>query len=224
MFGNNPKRKPVNGSGDSLDIQSIFRTFQGEGIFVGYPSVFVRLGGCNLDCSFCDTEFENFSNKSIDQIIDQVNLLSGESNNYKTHNLIVITGGEPFRQPIEKLCDQLINLGYIVQIETNGTIFRDVHSDVKIICSPKNTNGFHIIRDDLLKRIDALKFIISASDNKYNYVGDVGQKKYNTKIYVQPMDEYDKVKNKANIEYVKKLADKEGYIICLQTHKILEIE
>lgn len=224
MFGNNPKRKPVSGSGDFLDIQAIFRTFQGEGIFVGYPSVFVRLGGCNLDCSFCDTEFEDFTSKSLNEIIEQVDLLSGELSNNRTHNLVVITGGEPFRQPIAQLCEKLIKSNYDVQIETNGTLYSDIHPDVKIICSPKNTNGFHIIRDDLLKRIDALKFIISANNQKYNHVGDVGQNKYNTKIYVQPMDEYDVQKNKANIEYVKKLADEKGYIICLQTHKILDIE
>ena len=57
MFGKNPIRKPENHDGNFLKIQEIFYTIQGEGIYSGYPAVFVRLGGCNLACKFCDTDF-----------------------------------------------------------------------------------------------------------------------------------------------------------------------
>lgn len=224
MFGKNPIRKPEKGDGTTLQIQQIFATFQGEGPFVGHPAIFIRLGGCNLACDFCDTEFESFEEIQLDEILNKTNILSGKSNANFTHRLVVITGGEPFRQPIEKLCDELINLGYKIQIETNGTIYRNINKDVKIICSPKTTAKYTAIRDDLLKRIDCLKFIISATHPLYQNIGDVGQSKYNTPVYVQPMDEYDTLKNKQNLQYTIKLASENGYNISLQTHKIMGID
>ena len=55
-----------------IDVQEIFPTLQGEGPFVGYPSVFIRLGGCNLACDFCDTEFDSYKNFSLEKIIIDV--------------------------------------------------------------------------------------------------------------------------------------------------------
>ena len=76
MFGKNPIRKAEKGDGSVLQIQEIFPTVQGEGPHTGVPSVFVRLGGCNLACSFCDTEFENFENWSVDDIVAEVEVFS----------------------------------------------------------------------------------------------------------------------------------------------------
>ncbi len=222
MFGNNPIRGLEKGDGTVLYIQEIFRTFQGEGPFVGYPAVFVRLGGCNLACSFCDTEFESFSEMKLEDLLTQADELSGRAEGDFTHRLVVITGGEPFRQPIENLCNELITRGYFVQIETNGTLYRKIHNDVSIVCSPKNTgSGYHKIRDDLRERIDAFKFIISAHDSLYANVGDVGQG--DIPVYVQPMDEYDEGKNKKNLELTIKLAQENGYRISLQLHKLVGV-
>src|SRR3989338_10974174 len=135
MFGKNKILKPENGDGLKLKVQEIFATFQGEGPYVGYPSVFVRLGGCNLTCDFCDTEFDDFVEFTLDEIIAKIILLA------KNCELIVISGGEPLRQPIAPLCQKLIDCGFLVQIETNGTIFRKIPRQVKIICSPKTANG-----------------------------------------------------------------------------------
>ena len=224
MFGKNPKRPAINSDGRTLDVQEIFPTIQGEGPNTGMPSVFIRLGGCNLACEFCDTEFETFKNKNTDDIIEEIKSLSFSPNGIRTKNLVVITGGEPFRQNIEYLCEKLIAEKFKVQIETNGTIFRNIPKDVEIVCSPKNTgNGYGLVREDLLQRVNALKFIISATDVKYNNVAEVGQSKFKIPVYVQPMDEYEEKKNKNNLELVKKLALENGYLISLQTHKILGI-
>ena len=226
MFGKNPKRAAEKGSGDELFVQSIFATFQGEGPFVGYPSVFIRLGGCNLACTFCDTEFESFKEIKLNDILEQVEMLAkSKDSGQRIRNLVVITGGEPFRQPIALLCDSLLNRGFEVQIETNGTLYRPVHKSVHIICSPKNTgNGYGQIREDLLERITALKFIISASINLYDHIAEVGQSKFDIPIYLQPMDEYDQDKNLQNMKHTVKLADKIGARICVQMHKYLGIE
>lgn len=140
MFGNNKILPPTTHDGDFLDVQEIFATLQGEGNFVGQPAVFVRLGGCNLACKFCDTDFDNFEKISLTNILQKIHNLALNQNNKRVRNLVVITGGEPLRQPIEKFCQKLINDNFLVQIETNGTLFRNLPKEVKIICSPKFSN------------------------------------------------------------------------------------
>lgn len=224
MHGKNPVRKPEKGDGSELFVQEIFATFQGECYYAGVPSVFIRLGGCNLTCSFCDTEFEDFEKKTVEDIISQADKLSKNSIGKRVRHLIVLTGGEPFRQPINLLCTKLLDQGFIIQIESNGTIFREIPEEVEIVCSPKNpNNNTPKLRDDILQRCNALKFIISASELGYSDVWDVGVDTYDIPIYLQPMDEHDEVKNKANLELVKTLAFENGYNISLQTHKIMEV-
>ncbi len=225
MFGKNQILKPETHDGSHLNVQEIFPTLQGEGCYVGYPAVFVRLGGCNLACDFCDTEFETYQNFSLQKILDEVQKISKNSEEKVVRNLVVITGGEPMRQPIERLCEELIKLNFLVQIETNGTIFRKLPPQVKIICSPKITNKkYHQIRSDLLLRINAFKFIISKNKKNYQEVAEVGQTKSKIPVYIQPMDEYDETKNQANLQHVLDLSQKHGYLVSLQIHKILKIK
>ncbi len=217
MFGKNKKLKPENHSGENLDVQEIFPTLQGEGPYVGQPATFIRLGGCNLACEFCDTEFESYKKFSLSEILSEVKKFAKK--------LVVITGGEPMRQPIERLCDELVKLGFLVQIETNGTIFRELNPGVKIICSPKVTAGkYHQIRPDLISRINAFKFILSKSNENYRDVVDVGQSETAAPVYLQPMDEYDENKNRENLKYAADLCLERGFFLSLQTHKILGIK
>ena len=216
MFGKNPIRPPEKGDGSTLNVVEIFATLQGEGPFVGQPSVFVRLGGCNLACGFCDTEFEQFEEMELACVVDRVQQLGGT-----THDLVVITGGEPLRQNIAPLCEALLAKGLRVQIETNGTLWRELPNGVNIVCSPKISDGkYHPIRPDLLARVDALKFIVSVDDVDYRTVGEVGQAGTTISIYVQPMDEYDPVKNAANAAHALALAQAHGYRLSMQMHKI----
>lgn len=224
MFGKNKKLKPVKGDGSTLEVKEIFKTFQGEGPFVGVPAIFIRLAGCNLACDFCDTDFDDGKSYDLNDLIEEINALALDENNKRTRYLAVITGGEPFRQPIEKLCEELLGFEYTVQIESNGTIYRDISDEICVINSPKNTGkGYKKLRPDVLARANFLKFIISASDPDYDHVPEVGQTKYDIPVYVQPMDEQDPEKNKKNLEYTVALADKNGYNLSLQMHKIIGV-
>lgn len=223
MFGNNPIRKPLKGDGSTLEVKEIFPTLQGEGPLAGMPSVFIRLGGCNLACSFCDTDFEDYRNMSTSDVVTQAKELALEEGKF-VRKLTVITGGEPFRQPIEKLCDGLLAAGFDVQIETNGTLYRPLDERVQIVCSPKNVSGKYArIHEDLLQRLTALKFLISAHDKAYGEVPEVGQTEYNIPVFIQPLDEQDTKKNEENILLAQKLAFQHGHRLSLQLHKILGI-
>jgi len=220
MFGKNPIRAPVQDDGKVLQVQEIFHTIQGEGPFVGMPAIFVRLGGCNLACEFCDTEFESFQPLLLDQIMQEIAILQ---EGVKT-NLIVLTGGEPMRQNIQPFCQLMIERGFVVQIETNGTIFRNLPEEVSIVCSPKTSKfGYSKIRPDLLEKLTAIKFVVSKTLLNYSQVADVGQSEFNIPVYVQPMDECDEEKNKQNTEYAIELVQKYGYRLSLQTHKFINI-
>ncbi len=219
MFGKNPKRAPEKGDGSTLQVVEIFPTLQGEGPFTGHPAVFVRLGGCNLACDFCDTEFEAFHAMDLSAVVDEVVKQAAG-----LRDLVVITGGEPLRQEIAPLCRELLARGLRVQIETNGTLWRQLPESVHVVCSPKVTDGrYHKLRPDLLARVDALKFIVATDSDEYRDVADVGQAGLDIPVYVQPMDVGDVNRNRANTAHAAQLAQANGYRLSLQTHKILGI-
>ncbi len=218
MFGKNKPLPFQQNYNHHLDVVNIFKTIQGEGAYAGTPAIFIRLGGCNLKCSFCDTEFDSFKNLHIDNIIKQITALAAN-----TIKLVVITGGEPLRQNIQELCELLLRADFKVQIETNGTIFRELNHNVMIICSPKNYNGigYKHIDKKIFKRADYFKFIISANNKNYNKVPPEFEQLNN--VYIQPMDEYNDQLNQDNQKLCVELALQYNYNISIQTHKILNI-
>jgi 7-carboxy-7-deazaguanine synthase len=226
MFGKNPKLKPEYRQCNILKVNNIFVTFQGEGPYVGYPSIFIRLSGCNLACNFCDTEFDSYKEMKIEEIIAEgyTKLEDFKKTTEARKALVVITGGEPMRQNISMLCNELINRGHLVQVESNGTLISpDIPKEVKIVCSPKVTNGkYHKIRPEILARVIAVKFIVSAHNQDYSDIGDVGQE--SIPVYIQPMDEYDAAKNQRNLQLAMNLCFQHNHILCLQTHKFIGID
>lgn len=107
----------------------VFATVQGEGASLGVPSVFVRLGGCNLQCSFCDTaytwDWARFDKKkeTVDLSVDEVAALALDVAKDGVRN-VVFTGGEPLLQQsdLAALASRMKERGFRVEIETNGTI------------------------------------------------------------------------------------------------------
>jgi len=222
MFGKNKVYKPHNNP-NFLDVQEIFPTIQGEGLFVGWPVVFLRLGGCNLQCLFCDTEFDNYQAVSIEEIIKKIQQFSYNENQQRVRKLVVITGGEPMLQPIELLCQTLIAYGFLVQIETNGTFYRKLASEVKIICSPKNNKNQTLQVQSWWKNsISAFKFVVSKNFLGYDkiFYDLVG---FDIPVYVQPIDENCAKKNSDNLNLALDICNKYGYILSLQTHKIIGV-
>jgi len=104
-------------SKDTLRINEIFYSLQGEGKTVGLPTTFIRLTGCPLRCAYCDTEYAFYGGetKSIDDILQKVAQLGAR--------YINVTGGEPLAQKrVHDLMSQLCDAGYHVSLETSGAL------------------------------------------------------------------------------------------------------
>lgn len=218
----------------TLEVHSIFSTIQGEGPFCGRPAVFVRLAGCNLQCPGCDTEYtqnrERLNYGSILQNIEE-RLMATSSN----ANLIVISGGEPFRQNIAPFCDFLIENDFDVQIETNGSmqIPMELSQLVTVVCSPKTAK----LHPSALHRANAFKYVMKAGnvqeedglplqalDHRATPYIARPHKSFRGKIYLQPMDEQDAGYNADNVQAVLESAMKHNYTVQLQIHKLLNVE
>jgi 7-carboxy-7-deazaguanine synthase len=122
-----------------LVVTEIFYSLQGEGPFIGLPSVFIRLGGC-IDplCPWCDTEYawHEFVEMGTDKILVEVNRYACKD--------VVITGGEPFLQwelGLKDLHCELVENGYRIFYETSGKVDIPGLEDATIIMSPKNIEG-----------------------------------------------------------------------------------
>lgn len=100
---------------DTLFINEIFHSIQGESSWSGSPCIFIRLTGCNLRCRYCDTEYAFHEGKKI-SIVD----IMHEVGKYST-KLVEVTGGEPLLQPaVHKLMTRLCDSGKQVLLETSG--------------------------------------------------------------------------------------------------------
>jgi 7-carboxy-7-deazaguanine synthase len=231
MRGKNPVRPQELSDGESsLWVQSIFYTLQGEGPFVGQPAIFIRLGGCNLKCYWCDTDFESSQWKpSLSEIMQTVEQLINPR-----CKLAVITGGEPFRQNLAPLVVQLLQRGLKVQIETNGTLWVDLpeDKDIHIICSPKTS----FVHERIRERVSAYKYVVAESDldpedglpifstQQEGVRTRLARPGKEDRVYVMPRDSFEPEQNKRNQDAAAQSALQFGYNLTLQTHKILGLE
>jgi len=149
---------------DRLNISEIFFSIQGESTYAGLPSIFIRLAGCNLRCSWCDTEYaqEDGAGKALtlDEIMTEIGKFPCR--------LVEVTGGEPLHQEgTTKLLDRLLAADYEVLLETNGTIDlravnREVRKIIDIKCpSSGHDNSFLMENLDAVTEKDEVKFIIA---------------------------------------------------------------
>lgn len=215
-----------------LDVHSIFHTIQGEGPYAGHPAIFIRLAGCNLQCPGCDTDYTTGRKEMhVSDILDEV-----VENSYPLPNLVVITGGEPFRQPSTvDLCNVLGDMGFTVQVETNGSFWpgEKLDPEVTIVCSPK-TGSVH---KKLAERIDAFKYVLHADSidledglpilalgHSANPRVARPPKDFKGAVYVQPMDSKNELQNHRNQQAAVKSCMEFGYTLQLQIHKIIGVE
>lgn len=239
-----PKKKALVYNG-TYGVNQIFHTIQGEGPFAGTPAIFVRLSGCNLQCPMCDTEYSRSLIMTEKQILCAVQQLHknfgcnspGEPWIEANCNLVVISGGEPFRQIIGPLVSILLDNGYNVQVETNGTLFQKLpfeNERLMIVCSPKTGS----VNRSLAPYIFSYKYVATKGSLEDSHDGlpihalehpNSGMlarppEGFEGPIYLQPVDEKDQDKNAKNLEAVVRSCLQFGYKLCIQLHKIIGVE
>ncbi|MGE0001310.1 MAG: 7-carboxy-7-deazaguanine synthase QueE [Fimbriimonadaceae bacterium] len=159
----------------ALRIAEVFASIQGEGIWSGVPSAFVRVSGCNLRCSWCDTPYASWNPEGP---IREVSDIAAEVHGLRVRH-VVLTGGEPMLfDAIEPLARDLSERGHVVTVETAGTVFREISCDLMSV-SPKLANSTPVgaeadrhetVRSELAPLIRLLghydcqlKFVVQAS-------------------------------------------------------------
>lgn len=232
-----PIQKRFSSDGSILDVHSLFSTIQGEGPFTGHRAVFIRLAGCNLQCPLCDTDYSTDCWKSspfnINELVKEM---------IPAPALVIITGGEPFRQNIHPLVQKLLDEGYTVQIETNGTLsipsiaFAELCSldtternKCFVVCSPKAGS----VHPSISSIACAYKYVMAhdsvSDDGLPSHV--LGLPAFSARppenlstVYLQPCDSKDEAINELNLKACVASVMKHGYILQLQVHKIINME
>ncbi|PCH95257.1 MAG: 7-carboxy-7-deazaguanine synthase QueE [Gammaproteobacteria bacterium] len=218
-------------------INELFETIQGEGSFTGQPSIFIRLQGCPVGCSWCDTkqtweielsdevtkeimlaksqETSQWSNASIEQILTII----GEREYRAKH--IVITGGEPCMVDLTPLCNAFDKLGYSTQVETSGTFEIRVSNKCWVTVSPKvNMRGGYPILSSAMTRANEIKHPIATMQHVDDLKALLAEHNIvNTPIYLQPISQ----KNRAT-ELAIETCIANNWRLSVQVHKYLGIE
>jgi organic radical activating enzyme len=219
MFGTNEiigKKYFKDAPTDSLFVTSMFFTLQGEGPYAGMPALFIRLAKCNLDCSFCDTYFDDGDWLTFDQLDQKMHDAINEfwskqgratpawANNGIDHPgvVLVMTGGEPLLQDnISAFMSRQLPRFKAVQVESNGIPVTEVPEGVTLVCSPKcmEKNGvatkYLAPSKTILDRADCLKFVMSSdAASPYNNIPEWAhewkRQHPHKEIYCSPMNVY----------------------------------
>ena len=218
-------------------INELFETIQGEGSFTGQPSIFIRLQGCPVGCSWCDTkhtwdielsdevtkelmlaksqESSQWASLSIEQILTLIS-----ERDYQAKH-IVITGGEPCMVDLTPLCDAFDALGYSSQVETSGTFEIKVSNKCWVTVSPKvNMRGGYPILSSAMTRADEIKHPIATRQHVDDLKALLAEHNVvNTPIYLQPISQ----KNRAT-ELAIETCIANNWRLSVQVHKYLGIE
>lgn len=155
-------------------ITEIFKSIQGEGTRAGLPCIFVRLTGCNLRCTWCDTAYAFHGGKkmSVEEVLARVDELAGRQQNgvgaRATVPLVELTGGEPLLQEeIYPLAERLLAAGYTVMIETSGERYvgklpKEVIKIVDVKCPDSGEpDTFEMRNLEAMGKEDEVKFVLA---------------------------------------------------------------
>lgn len=201
-----------------IEVVEIFDSIQGEGSWIGLPVTFIRLAGCNLNCSWCDTDWSSGKLMEVEQVAQLVH-----------YDRVVITGGEPLMD-VHNLIDlvlairRLTKVGTLIAVETNGSYgTREISGIVDwVVCSPKPDNNWKIHEDCWP---DEFKYVV---DGRFDPSTDIHLEKYNgPTIWLQPesslMDQRFKEAYEMAMEFSSNPDRRYRLRVGVQLHKILGV-
>jgi len=218
-------------------INELFETLQGEGSFTGQPSIFIRLQGCPVGCSWCDTK--HTWDIELDDQVTPVEMLAKKEETSKWANYtpaevlalfkekqfrakhVVVTGGEPCMVDLTPLCGLLEQQGYSTQIETSGTFEINTTAKCWVTVSPKvNMRGGYEVLESAMLRANEIKHPIATEQ----HVDDLKtllalHQVDNTAIYLQPISQ-----KKRATELAIETCIANNWRLSVQVHKYIGIE
>jgi 7-carboxy-7-deazaguanine synthase len=218
-------------------INELFETIQGEGSFTGQPSIFIRLQGCPIGCSWCDTKhtWEIELSDEVSQntmlakaqetsqwaamTVDQILALVKEKGFQAKH--IVITGGEPCMVDLTPLCEAFELQEYSTQVETSGTFDIRVSDKCWVTVSPKiNMRGGYAILNSAMIRANEIKHPV-ATEHHVSELKDLLAEHNikSTPIYLQPISQKPRATELAIATCIAN-----NWRLSVQVHKYLGIE
>lgn len=221
-------------------ITEIFKSVQGEGTRAGLPCVFVRLTGCNLRCTWCDTAYAFHGGKkmSVEEVLSRVDELcgrgEGQSGAEAAVPLVELTGGEPLLQEeIYPLAEALVKHGYTTMIETSGEKFvgrlpREVIKIVDVKCPDSGeADTFEAKNLEAVDEKDEIKFVLSTRRD-YEFARDftrehrlaerVKQVLFSP-VFPDPNGKWEGLEPRALVEWI--LSDGLPVRLGLQLHKFI---
>lgn len=196
----------------TLPVMEYFYTIQGEGFYQGKAAYFIRLGGCDVGCVWCDVKESWDATKhpliKIEDLITEVKKTPAE--------IVIITGGEPLMHNLDELTNQLKAAGLKTNIETSGAHPLSGYWDW-ICLSPKK---FKAPLDEVIPKADELKVVVFNKSDFYWAEKYAAQVSKNCKLYLQP--EWDKATQVTPliIDYIK---DNPKWELSLQLHKYINV-
>ena len=211
---------------DKLVVNEIFGSIDGEGIRTGELATFIRLAGCNLRCSYCDTDYSlkatDGEEITIEEIVNKVKEIG-----YKN---ITLTGGEPLiHKNVDKLIDKLIEEGFKLNIETNGAVDITPYIAKKLILTvdykTKSSGMIKYMENkniSLLRDYDVFK-IVCCKDDFEDIKELLKNNQIKSYIYLSPI--FGKIEYYELVDFLKEL-HKEGIDtskirVQVQLHKII---
>ena len=194
-----------------MRVNEIFYSIQGEGAHSGEAAIFIRLSGCNLKCSFCDTKHQSFQNLSEEEICAEISEYPA--------NLVVITGGEPALQLTHSLVDKIHRLNKKVAVETNGT--RKLPANVDwITVSPKEAY-VSLAGKIVTNTANEVKIVLDGKTLYADPTWGIVAEHY----YVQPCDTGNEQQNREIINHcINFVKANPKWKLSLQTQKILKVQ
>ncbi len=202
----------MNTTEEKLPVVETFYSIQGEGLNTGKPAFFIRLGGCDVCCTWCDEKiawdesiFPRMSTIELIKLVEQ----SGSST-------VVLTGGEPFRHKLTSLTDELVSRNIRCMVETSGTEIITGTWDW-ITVSPKKQ---HPPLPQSLLQANELKVVVQKKEDFLWAEENASKTRLNIELYLQP--EWSRI-NEILPEIIRYIKHNSKWRLSVQLHKFINI-
>lgn len=203
-----------------FSVVELFESVQGEGANVGLPAVFLRLGGCNLSCPWCDTNFSLFEMLDVETIL---NRLSAFPNRH-----LILTGGEPSIHPsLDILMTHLKQAGFWIALETNGMI--DLSPALRqkldyISTSPKAHVASNYLESRMIRQADEVRIVVDG--DVFDFCNRMRSQMSATRYFLSPCSRNGQMNVSETLLLLKRLNAHEGdnpWRLSIQLHKLIDM-